>query len=579
MPRRTKKSPPPPLAKPASVTCFLHEPTEITLSVAGRIIEPMELMIRKAPKEGDLGRIQRVDRETFTVIYSPKAAALVGPDSFTFAAKSSDSPVSAAASVRIQLVERPPALEIPGEVDFGSVFLGESSRREILLKNSGGGFATGGLRVNAPWEVDGNEKFAIAGGRTNKIILEFRPIEEREFRDRIILGDEKNVLLVKGRGITPVSWPGEGLVFSPADHLAGESEVVLTNNTPIDRVVSIEWPEFLKSENPVTIPANHSVRIKAKVTADPAFRFDGTVQIESGSFRRDLPVKVYPAPAKIVSLPPEELKLVTNPTDPSQKSAPLVVKNTGGTETSLSVVLPSPLRMTPDPSTMVIRPGEERDFEILLDDNRNTEFSGKLTIQFPSHPSVELKVTAPASQQTDLPTAQALLPLANDFPPSEATPSAAPVADLPQVTKVFLESAEPHEIKISWNLPSLEHQSFQIERRRIRGAKEGVLVDWVPWEGGVLAAHENRMFARLHGLPANTFWVIRIIPIEADGTFGPPSPGFQIATPPVPTLHVPWWGWAMGMIAGGFGIRWFWLRLRKQQLTTTADRIARLEGK
>ena len=132
---------PPPMAKPLEVSAFVGRPTEIHLTMGGRIVEPMTVLIRKPPRLGGLGELIRTSRGTVTVLYTPDPGVGPGADSFSFAAKSVDSPVSAAATVQIRLVDDPPLVQYPKELDFGAVFLGDTAEKNVAVRNTGGGTA------------------------------------------------------------------------------------------------------------------------------------------------------------------------------------------------------------------------------------------------------------------------------------------------------------------------------------------------------------------------------------------------------------------------------------------------------
>lgn len=45
---------PPPMAKTGAATVFLDTPAEIPLQIAGRIVDPLDFLIRKEPKHGTI---------------------------------------------------------------------------------------------------------------------------------------------------------------------------------------------------------------------------------------------------------------------------------------------------------------------------------------------------------------------------------------------------------------------------------------------------------------------------------------------------------------------------------------------
>ena len=500
----------------------------------------MTVLIRKPPLFGRLGELQRTGRTTATVIYTPEPGAAAGEDSFLFAAKSMDSPVSASAAVRIHLVEDPPRLEFPEELEFGSVFLGDSAEKTITLRNSGGGIASGQLRPNTPWRISGSGTYKLSAGAESVLRVVFAPTEERDFRDKVqMTPDPRSVMSVSGAGVSPVSWNKEGIVFTPKQHETGKTDLELSNHTPEERKLSFEWPAILKAEKEIVIPPNATV---------------------------SLPVE----------LPERRLKLVATPPDAAPKGK-FVVKNTGGSDAPLEILAPLGVIVTPDSRNLVLSPDQEQAFEVRLE-NSEPE-TPTLRIQSPTCEPVEISLEAPASKpdRAALPV-EAFLTIPKK--PMES-PGIIPRAlhGTSPLAKVDIVSSEPHEIVLSWKLPSPQAGDFRIERRIISpGSDAGVSVTWVPWQGARLAVVNGIVTARLERLPENTVWTIHVVPLDEMGHPGEPSPAFRIATKAGNPLRIPWWVWLPVMLlaaAGGFRL---WQDRKMSAQTKDNDRISRLEN-
>ena len=275
---------PPPMAKTGAATVFLDTPAETPLHIAGRIVDPLDFLIRKEPKHGQLSGLRRTGRNSAAVLYTPDAHARPGDDFFSFAAQSVDSPVSAQATVWVRLVERPSVLEYPGEMDFGKVFLGDREERPLNLTNTGGGTAAGTIRPNAPWHAGKGGEYRVPAGTESAIPLAFEPLEERDFSDRIQVGaDQKSVVLVRGSGVAPVLWPKDGLVVSPADRGKGTTSITFTNNSSSERSLSVDWPEFLKAPKEVTLPPEGSTAVKLEFPAPLSLNYEGEAAVLSGN--------------------------------------------------------------------------------------------------------------------------------------------------------------------------------------------------------------------------------------------------------------------------------------------------------
>ena len=96
----------PPSPQPVVVSAYVGERTAIDLTLRGRIEDPATILIRKKPRFGLLSDPERVHRQIWRVWYSVPPDSAENLDSFTYAAKSVDSPVSVAASVQVSIIKR-----------------------------------------------------------------------------------------------------------------------------------------------------------------------------------------------------------------------------------------------------------------------------------------------------------------------------------------------------------------------------------------------------------------------------------------------------------------------------------------
>ena len=569
---------PPPMAKTGLATVYVDTAAEISLHIAGRIVEPLDFLLRKEPKHGRLSGLRRTGRNSATVLYTPEAHAAPGDDFFSFAAQSVDSPVSAPATVWIRLIERPSVLECPGEMDFGKVFLGDKEERRLAIKNAGGGTAAGTIRPNSPWHTAGPGKFHVPAGAGSSVLLVFEPLDERDFCDRIQIGeDPKSIVLVRGSGVAPVTWPKDGLVVSPADRKKGNSSIAFTNNSAFERTVTVEWPDFLKAVREVTLPAGGSSVVKWEIAAPLTLNYEGEAEVRSGNFMGKLPIRVFPAPAKLEVKPERELKLAA-PKSGGPLKGFFAVKNTGGSDTPLEILAPPEILITPPPRHLILRTGQEQAFEVQLESLKKDRWV--ILIQSPACEPVELFIAPPTFQPI-----RSSSPVENFLaiprkPEGSPTPAATVSPGAPPVETISPLAVRPHEIGLAWKLPTPEASGFRIERKSIApGANGGVSVAWIPWQGARISISEGMATAWLERLPVNTQWTIHIVGLDEKGNPGQPSQAFIISTQPLEPFYVPWWVWIVLMAALAAGL----VRLRRKNQTRLLAkenaRIARLEQK
>ncbi len=568
---------PPPIVKPLSVSTYIGRPVEIPLSIGGRIVEPMTVLIRKPPRLGTLGGLRRTGRGTATVLYTPDPRAGAGEDRFSFAAQSNDSPVSASATVRIELMEEPPRLEFPEELDFGTVFLGDTAEKILTVQNTGGGTAAWQIKPNPPWTIPGPGSYKLAGGRQALLRMVFAPTEERNFRDRIQMApDSKSALTVIGAGVSPLSWSSEGIVFTPQDREKEATEIEVKNLTSEARTLALEWPECVKAAAETLVPANGRSVLQVQVIGGPQINYQGEAAARSGNFRSRIPIRIFPAPAKLEVVPEQKLTLAGDSKNAAQKGQ-FVVRNTGGTVAPLEVLAPEDVHVTPDSRDLILRAGQEQRFEV--------EAAGpaaaprKIRIQSPACEPVELSAGAPASEhpKSSSPVENFLSlpqkPQENDSMP--ALPERPSPQEVPEVV-----SAEPHQIVLKWKLPSNKVAAVRIERRTIVAASNGgVAFNWIPWQGARIVLADGMATAQLEKLAASSLWTIHVVPLDENGSPGPPSPAIQVTTKSISRVRIPWWVWILPVGALIAGAVRFWRNHQQRLQIQDNERIARLEAK
>lgn len=537
----------------------------------------MVFLIRKSPQLGTLDEIRRISRNTAVVLYTPNPDAAPGVDSFSFAAKSIDSPVSASATVNIQLLEEPPRVEFPEALEFGTVLVGDTVEKSIPIRNTGGGIAFWQINPPPPWSVKNSGIYRVPGGREFLLHLSFTPTDERDFQARIqMTSDPKSSLLITGSGIIPISWSREGIVFSPEKRASNTTGLVFTNKTDGDLKAAISWPSFLKGPAEVLLPARAQITLPLTLTAPLNFQFAGEVDVHCGNYVGHIPTRIFPAPAKLAVSPEKALQLGELRKDTPLKGR-FLVKNVGGTDAPLAIDAPSQLQITPDSRNLILQPNQEQAFDVQLTTLQSDSFQGKIRITSPGIETAELSiaVSVPKSSGPSLPVEHFL-----QIPAQ--IPDSLPILVSekgPVVEQATLVSSLPHEIIIAWKLPTPNTLQFRIERRLIStGPDDNVLIKWKAWQGVGITIAEGGATARFERLPANTFWTIRIVPLDKDGKPGNPSPAFQIATQPIRQWIIPVWFWLL-LLVGIASALFFAFRQHQKRLHAKADeRIARLSN-
>lgn len=272
---------------------------EIALGGRGSPRQSLQFLLRSAPAHGDLGEVRLTGRDTALVTYQhradPNVGWAAGSDSFTYAVRAEGSAVSAAATVRIEIVEAAPRLIVSGVrgsdgrmigvgereneplrlLDFGAVTVGQVAQRDLTLQNVGGGIAAGRLEPPAPWEIEevaapgGAEKathaYRLAHGERQRVSLIFRPGVARRFEGTLRLGGssaargsvDETVVQLAGTGLP------EPVPVSPSPvATAAANEVAATPQPTTAARAGAEDPE-----RQAQIPSQPSAVVAASPTA------------------------------------------------------------------------------------------------------------------------------------------------------------------------------------------------------------------------------------------------------------------------------------------------------------------------
>lgn len=536
---------PPPSPQPVVASVYVGQRTLINLPLRGRIEEPVTILIRKKPSFGMLTEPERVNRQTWRVWYSTPSGSGENLDSFSYAAKSVDSPVSVAAQVQVSIMKRSAQLVFSDSLDFGSVPVGDTLVKEIDIQNSGGKTAVISPVLKPPWKLFDAIPIQVKAGDTKKIRVAFSPDSSGAFAEKLALETEpKRAIKLNGSSQNPLQWPSKPLLFA-SDQREALQSISFKNLTDRIREVVFEWPDFLEAPSHVTIDPDSILEIPVKLKAAPSFSWDGPVSFSCGKFKGSLTVVIQNAPASITLEPSSVLDLGEFPLG-SSANCTLRLTNSGGRPARLTIDVPNWIKVNPSPASVLINPGESAAFEATVTPQKVGTFDFSLPLQSDSETlgTFRVRVTARSAQPVQKLLA---IPVPEPVSPAPSTP----VADIPPVDECALVESTPHSVTISWKLTSPDTKSFLIERREINLEADGqVKTVWKRWEGADVQISGDSATAHFRKLPSGAFWNIRLTGIDSKGQLGQQSKrSFRIETRAVNLWTIPFWIWMPGTLA------------------------------
>jgi hypothetical protein len=529
----------PPSPQPVVVSAYVGERTAIDLTLRGRIEDPATILIRKKPRFGLLSDPERLNRQTWRVWYSAPSDAPETLDSFTYAAKSVDSPVSVATPVQVSIIKRAAQLVFSESLDFGSVPVGETSTKQFDIRNAGGKTATIDPALRPPWELLDPAPIQIKGGETKKIHVAFSPASPGVYAEKFVLErDSKRGITLNAASGNPLQWPSQGVLFASGQRASAQS-VSFRNLTDKARELIFEWPDFLDAPSHITINPDSSMEVPIRLQAEPAFSWNSTVPFSSANFKGWLAVVIETAPARIILEPASVLDLGEVPLGNTAKGT-LQISNSGGRPARLSIDVPKGLKATPPSTELLLEPSMSTCFEVSVTPQKVGIFDFLLPVYSDSEPfgNFGVRVSARSAQ----PVERVL-----SIPPPIVSPKIdSPAADIPPVQECFLLDSTAHSVSISWQLPSPDAKGFLIERREIKQGADGQVEQiWKKWEGVDIQISGDSATAHFRKLPPGTFWSIRLSAVDSQGRVSSRSPGhFRIETKPINLFKIPFWIWA-----------------------------------
>jgi hypothetical protein len=172
----------PTFAKEGSAHVSRGGEVQIVLEAIPDYGNPITFEIQSKPTHGRLSELSESSDHTAVVIYQHDGSKGVLYDEFQFRAQSPGRAKSPATRVSITVIPPPARLEIePGEINFGTLFLGEKSRTNITIHNVGGMLATGRIVFPVGYSAPEGNEFSVNEGERKSMTVEFSSQEVKSY--------------------------------------------------------------------------------------------------------------------------------------------------------------------------------------------------------------------------------------------------------------------------------------------------------------------------------------------------------------------------------------------------------------
>ena len=172
----------PTFAKEGSAQVSRGGEVQIVMEAIPDYGNPITFEIQSKPTHGRLSEISESSDHTAVVTYQHDGSKGFLYDEFQFRAQSPGRAKSPATRVSITVTPPPARLEIePGEINFGTLFLGEKSLTNVMIQNVGGMVATGRIVLPIGYSAPEGNEFSLNEGERKSMSVEFSPREIKSY--------------------------------------------------------------------------------------------------------------------------------------------------------------------------------------------------------------------------------------------------------------------------------------------------------------------------------------------------------------------------------------------------------------
>lgn len=360
-----------PEAKGAVVQFVESRSVEFELVAATSSLQQVEFLIRERPRFGILKNFQINPRENnrVRVTYEHRGHRGQLSDSFVFACRVGNGPVSAPAVIQLQGIPNAPKVEVTTQPRFSQTFVGTASRAVFMLVNRG----TDTFVRNIVWPENfkGPERIVIEPGKSFSGEIVFSPSKEMTFREEFLLQEGYSLselqLVAEAEQSLTVSPGLLELKFNESSGMR-EGELVLVNRRDAPVTVELEKHPRMTAIPTQTISALGSVKLNLSIPADDVDSLDATLAISGAITKYELKIQAKPSPGKLefVQLK-ENLLNFESVAYGEKKSLSVIVKNAGGESIAASVKVSPPFKLAEEMDLLRLNSQKLKMFEIELE--------------------------------------------------------------------------------------------------------------------------------------------------------------------------------------------------------------------
>lgn len=338
---------------------------EVTFEIRAESKTPaatVEFLIRTFPSAGKIVSLvsKPNDRNKALVTYWADPSSSATEDAFSFAVRYRGGRYSSEMRYDISLVDLKTEIQVPAQVDFGEVMIGNEEVREITVRNLGGAAMERQVFLAPPWHLvepaDGRVNLGPRGSRVLKVAFRPELMGETSYFLSFSRSKEGTTKLI-GKGGDPFSLVTEAIELT-VDEKTNErhGEIQLQNHGPKPLAVEARASTRLQGSllDAYLLAPGQVTKVAVKLGGTDTAPFDGTVEffLKNG-YAKSARVIAPVVPGRLVvsvpnSITAEVINFGKVEAGRSMERG-ITITNPGGVAVPLEFHVPEPFRLLTNP--------------------------------------------------------------------------------------------------------------------------------------------------------------------------------------------------------------------------------------
>lgn len=338
---------------------------EVTFEIRAESKTPaatVEFLIRTFPSAGKIVSLvsKPNDRNKALVTYWADPSSSATEDAFSFAVRYRGGRYSSEMRYDISLVDLKTEIQVPAQVDFGEVMIGNEEVREITVRNLGGAAMERQVFLAPPWHLvepaDGRVNLGPRGSRVLKVAFRPELMGETSYFLSFSRSKEGTTKLI-GKGGDPFTLVTEAIELT-LDEKTNErfGEIQLQNHGPKPLAVEARASTRLQSSllDAYLLAPGQVTKVAVKLGGTDTAPFDGTVEffLKNG-YAKSARVIAPVVPGRLVVAVPNSItaEVINFGKVEAGRSMErgITITNPGGVAVPLEFHVPEPFRLLTNP--------------------------------------------------------------------------------------------------------------------------------------------------------------------------------------------------------------------------------------